>query len=310
MGRIDPLLLLTDARRKKAPWYELVEALRVLEATSLADEEGRPWVKVAAAASEFTTNQLRQMDRTLSALEAFAANNPSLSLTSILSLPFSHLELIVRIAKADRAMAEKLLTEESNSGRRTYRDLRDRYDEIRSRMTGRASSRSAGQQSKHQFTKSCFDLLSMKHNLQALCSYDAGFDRIKLLKWSGTFQYASPDFVILHSINGRNFVYGLECLMIYGDVHQDGSVREILKAATEATFFKKYFVLVPPWSPVDLLGQHIETLELHTVGRVLVEAGKLKPLDKPEGYPSPDRQKLLSKNYYVLDQFEKLLLEK
>ncbi|EIZ84319.1 MULTISPECIES: hypothetical protein [Methylobacterium] len=307
MGQIDPLAQLTDARRKDTPWYKLVAALRALEAKSLADEEGRPWVKVAAAASRFTTNQLRQMDRTLSALEALAANNPRLSLAPILALPFSHLELIVRIAKADRETAEKLLSDESGWSRRTYRDLRHRYDEIRSSMTGRASSRSAGQQSRHQFAKTCFELLAVEQNLRDLCGYDPDTDKIRLLKWTGTFQYASPDFVILHRVNGERFVYGVECLLIYGDVHEDGSVREVLKAATEATFFKKYFMFVPPWAPIGVLGQHLSALKLHTVGRVMIDARKLIPLDKPDGAPLPNRQDLLLDNYYISEKFVHLL---
>ncbi|XYD06874.1 hypothetical protein R1A27_17005 [Methylobacterium sp. NMS12] len=302
MVRTDPFTALTEGRRRQLPWYQLVEALRDLENTSLGDPEGRPWVKVAAERSGYTANQLRQMDRTMAGLEVLAKEHAGVSLDAALSRPYNHLEIIVRIAKLAAADAVGLLTGAGNVKSCTYRDLRAHYEKLRAGMTGRASPRSAGQQTSQAFIRAAFAMLSVESNLRTLCGRAFDDGPCALQKWPGGFTYANPDFMITQTIGQRRSLFAVECVSVYGDVNQDASVREVLRCSVEATFFKKYFLVLPRWSPIDLVQVHRHRLALNNVGIAVIGESELIVVTHPDGDPLPDRQRMVLDNVWIADR--------
>lgn len=304
MVRTDPLTALTEGRQRQVPWYQLVAALRDLENTSLGDAEGRPWVKVAANLSGYVANQLRQMDRTMAGLETLASEHAGVCLDAVLSRPYNHLEIIVRIAKLAPHDAVGLLTAADSSRPHTYRDLREHYEKLRAGMTGRASPRSAGQQTSQAFIRAAFEVLSVESNLRTLCGQASEDGPCIFQKWPGGFAYANPDFMIAQTIGQRRHLFAVECVSVYGDVNQDVSVREVLRCSVEATFFKRYFIVLPRWSPIDLIQIHRHRLALNNVGIAVIGKNELIVVTHPDGDPLPDRQRMVLDDVWMADRIQ------
>lgn len=296
---------LKDARRKGLPWHAVVKALRKMEGASGTDEFGRPWVKVAAEQSGYTVNQLRQMDRTMTTIEALAREHSELSMASALTLPFSHLEIIARISKADLAAARRFLSEEEIASRKSFRDLRNFYYNARTKMPARSSPRSVAYRTIHEFSRSSFNVISHRYHLQTLFEDNRAEFNHKLIKWPGGFVYANPDFVAV-DIKGRSkVIYAFECLSIYGDVNRDDASKSIIKPSLESTFFTKYFLVMPFWSDASSIAHHLGALNLANVGIVSVMEGSLNVRLYPKGLPCPDRRGMVHDDAYLMGRIRK-----
>lgn len=301
----DPLTQIDEARRRDVPWHLLIEAVRRLETTSQADERGRPWIKVAAERSGYTIAQLRQMDRVMTMLQEVTTASPRLSLNAALQLPFSHLEMIARIAKVDRGAAERFLSPDEVASGYTYRAVRDFYYQARAKINGRTSPQSVGLQSARQFTKRCHELFSDPSNLRLLHGGGADPAHRRFLKWPGGFNYANPDFIIIDDTDKERSIDAIDCVTIFGDVNQDITVKEVLRSFTESIFFRHYFVCLPSYSPIWLFSQHRDRIRLDNIGVVEVGESSVELVAPPEGGPCPDRQKLLRDDAYVMGRIPK-----
>lgn len=296
----DPQKLLDvfrDARAQKVNWEKLVRALDQLEALSQADEKGRTWARVAAQLSGYSVNQLRQMQRTWSALEELHSKSKSLTLAStLLAFPFSHLEIIARIAKLDSDAAIKCLRSSGGSNRLpSYRSLRDLFYHLRDKAPQEASPIAAGLKTARQFQDLCLELMKAG---QVAELYPAERKRERrIARWPGAFRYASPDLLIESRLTSKSSqIDAADCFTLYGDLSQEEAIRRIKRIAFDATFFTAFWLMLPNWSPAWLFVKECETLELLNVGVVEVNPERriLKVLRYPErASATHDRTKLL-----------------
>ena len=180
MVKSNPIQVLTGARARGLSWRPIVEALRELTASGSLDAEGRPWIEVAAHLAEYTTNQLRQAQRTYTFIENFIETH-DLPLHAI-EWPMSSLEVIVRIAKANPQKAERLII---SSTQLSLRELSKLYEQIRAEAGSQISAMSAGHQSARAFTQNLFDALSVKEALLRLLGDDRVTSTQPVKAWPG-----------------------------------------------------------------------------------------------------------------------------
>jgi hypothetical protein len=285
------LSILEDIRQSTVTWVDIVRALTKLEAGSIADEHGRPWARVVAEATGHGLNQLRKMQRTVRTVERLAHDHP-FDLDKLLkSLPFSQVEILSRITKADQNRGLELIRECLSANRvPTYRELQDRFYEIRDNAP-LVSSIAAGQRAAREFENLCFALLVDKK--ATILPGFSGNEGIKVIRWSGGLRFASPDLVIaFRDADQALTVDGVDCYSIYGDVAQDETAKRMTRVATESTFFRQFWILMPPWSPAGLVSSMCDELDLPNVGVIVINPDSRETFEarKPKGTPKPDRQ--------------------
>ena len=299
--------ILRDAKKRNVPWLDMVQALRTLEAAAVHDRQGRAWVKVAAELSAYSVNQLRQMQRTLETLEQLKSRNGNLNLQPVLNvLPLSHVEMLARIAKVDERAAIDAIGSYFGDGRPpTYRQLRERYYELRSHVK-QPSPIAVGQQASRAFEAICSDLLG-KCDARILYGVERGVRR-KVMRWPAGFRYASPDIVIgTRGQSGKLQIDAVDCYAIYGDVSQDETARRVSRVATECTFFRNFWIMLPTWSVGWLVASMCQDLRLMNVGIVDVDpqTRKTSVVVAPSGAaPVPDRRALIPDT--VTKHFDKM----
>ena len=283
--------ILEDIKQSTVTWVDIVRALTKLEAGSIMDEHGRPWARVIAEATGHGLNQLRKMQRTVRTVEQLAHDHPFDLDRLLQSFPFSQVEILARIAKADQNRGLELIRECLSANRvPTYRELQDRFYEIRDNAP-QVSSIAAGQRAARQFENLCFDLLVEKK--ATILPGFSGNEGIKVIRWSGGLRFASPDLVIVfRDANHTLTVDAVDCYSIYGDVAQDETAKRLTRVATESTFFRRFWILMPPWSPVSLVRSMCDELDLPNVGVTVIDPATKETFDErtPKGGPIPDRQ--------------------
>jgi hypothetical protein len=292
----DPSSLLAKIKQRPVTWIDVVRTLGDLESRSTTDEHGRAWARVVAERTGNSLNQLRKMQRTVRTVEQLAKRN-SFDLEKLLqSVPFSQVEILARIAKADEQAALDLIRACLTANRLpTYRELLDRFYEIRD-AAPQVSSIAAGQRAARKFEGLCFDLLS-----QTKATILPGFsgEPVKVLRWSGGLRFASPDLIIARRDESNALlVDAVDCYAIYGDVGQDETAKRMVRVATESTFFRNFWILMPTWSPGWLVATMRDELELGNVGVISIDPETRKeerirvpaPPSTPQGRPIPDRQ--------------------
>jgi len=287
-----------DARSQDTNWEKLVRALDRLEATSPTDQQGRSWAKVAAQLSGYSVNQIRQMQRTLATLEALQSRGKQPSLTSTLHrFPYSHLEMLARIAKIDPDWANKHLRSDAFANRQpTYRELRDQYYKLREKTPQQSSAIAAGMKTSRQFENLCLELLMSNHAEPLYRSQVGASKERRITRWPGAFRYASPDLLIEgRGDNQASEVDAADCFTVYGDIKQEETIRRIQRIAFEASFFTTFWIMLPTWSPGELFESECKTLQLRNVGIVAVDSEKraIARVTAPTGPPVPDRRQLL-----------------
>lgn len=285
--------ILKAIKQSTVTWVDVVRALTGLEAASIMDERGRPWARVVAEETGHGLNQLRKMQRTMKIIERLAHDHP-FDLDKLLrSLPFSQVEILARISKADQNKGLELIRQCLTANRvPTYRELQERFYEIRD-SAPQVSSIAAGQRAARQFESFCLELLTQTN--AAILPEFSGAEKVKVVRWSGGLRYASPDLVIaFRDSNNELVVDAVDCYSIYGDVAQDETAKRMTRVATESTFFRNFWILMPPWSPIWLVRTMCEDLELQNIGIVEVDPETKKLGEKPElapkGPPIPNRQ--------------------
>jgi hypothetical protein len=134
------------------------------------------------------------------------------------SVPFSHAEVLARIIKADEKRGIELIRTCITANRLpTYRELLEQFNEVRDNAP-QISSVAAGQRAARRFETLCFDLLS-KTNATILPGFSG--EKVKVVRWSGGFRFASPDLLIAFRDEHHALVVdAVDCFSIYGDVGQ------------------------------------------------------------------------------------------
>ena len=295
MVKSNPTQVLTGARARGLPWRPIVEALRELTASGSLDAEGRPWIEVAAHLAGYTTNQLRQAQRTYIAIENFIALHDLPS--HALEWPMSSLEVIARIAKANPQRAERLI---KSSTQMSLRELSKLYEQIRADAGSQISAMSAGHHSARAFTQNLFNALSNKEALRRLLGNECVTSVQPLKAWPGRYPFAHPDFVVGYYESETLKLAAFEGLRFYGDINLHAATKAAVKAAVEATFFARYYWCLSEWTPVEHLVNMRDQLGLNNVGIVTSTNNSVDIILYPTASPSPDRQEMLITDIQML----------
>jgi hypothetical protein len=294
MVKSNPIQVLTGARERGLSWRPIVEAMRELTASGSLDAQGRPWIEVAAHLAGYTTNQMRQAQRTYATIEQFIQTH-DLPLHA-LEWPMSSLEVIARIAKANPQRAERLII---SSTQLSLRGLSKLYEQIRADSGSRVSAMSAGHHSARAFTQGLFDALSDREAMLQLLGGGCATSMQPLKAWPGRYPFAHPDFVVGYYKSEIFKLAAFEGLRFYGDINLHSATKAAVKAAVEATFFAKYFWCLSEWTPVEHLVAMRNQLGLHNVGIVTTFNNTVDIVLRPSANPSPDRQEMLIKDVHL-----------
>ena len=168
---------------------------------------------------------------------------------------------------------------------------RERYYGLRSHVK-QPSPIAVGPQASRAFEVICFDLL-VKCDAKILYGVERGVWR-KVMRWPAGFRYASPDIII--GTRGQNGKLPIDAVdrYTYGDVSQDETARRVLRVATESTFFRNFWLMVPTWSVGWLLASICRDLGLTSDIDVDPQTRKTPVVVAPIGAaPVPDRRALI-----------------
>jgi hypothetical protein len=294
MVKSNPIQVLTGARARGLQWRPIVEALRELTASGSLDAQGRPWIEVAAHLAGYTTNQLRQAQRTYATIEKFIETH-DLPLHA-LEWPMSSLEVIARIAKANPQEAERLII---SSTQLSLRELSKLYEQIREHASSQISAMSAGHHSARAFAQGLFDALSDKEALLKLLGGEYVSSIQPLKAWPGRYPFAHPDFVVGYHKSETFKLAAFEGLRFYGDINLHAATKAAVKAAVEATFFARYYWCLSEWTPVEYLVNMRNDLGLYNVGILTASNNTVDIVLHPSSSPSPDRQRMLINDIHL-----------
>jgi hypothetical protein len=300
----DKLAVIDGARKTGLPWPEIARALTTAEQDNVLDQSGRTVVRAAAERSGYSLNQLRQMQRTLRVLEGLPHINAA-DLQRIFAWPFSHAEMLSRIAKLDQDAALNTIRQLMNEATHpSFRFLRDEYYSLRVSVS-HVSPILAGQMAARKFASTCFDLL-IRTKATILPAYQ-GDERIQIIKWPGAFQYASPTFAIgQRNRNGDLEIDAVDCYAIYSDVTEEETAKRMVQVATECTFFRNFWIFLPTRSVAEQFKSASHELKLDNVG--ILDFPQKGEDDRPKelttGVPRPDRRAMLNRS--VARYFKKI----
>ncbi|TXN61412.1 hypothetical protein [Methylobacterium sp. WL6] len=285
---MSPIEVLTEARSREVPWPLIVQALRDLMSAGSVDDQGRPWVEVAAHLTGYTTSQLWISIRTYAFIQKFISQNDLPA--HALEWPMSNLEVVTRIAKANEDQAKKIVR---STDQLTLRNLRNIYDQTKKDPTSKISAMSAGLQSSKSFTDKLFKNLSGKDALQRILGLAQGSSVGRLKVWPGRYPYCHPNFYVEFMFDRKLQLAAFEGLRFYGDVNSQVATKAALKAAVEATFFAQYYLCAPSWVSTDDFLSLRDKLGLFNVGIVTVGEEKVDAIAHPLGPSVHDRQSVL-----------------
>jgi hypothetical protein len=296
VNKTDKLAVIDGARKTGLPWPDVARALTNAEQDNVLDRSGRTVVRAAAERSGYSLNLLRQMQRTRKVLEGLPHIN-SADLQRVFAWPFSHAEMLSRIAKLDQDVAVNTIRQLMNEAKLpSFRVLRQQYYDLRVSVS-RVSPILAGQMAARKFASTCFDLLT-RTKATILPGYQ-GDERIQIIKWPGAFQYASPTFAIgQRNWNGDLEIDAVDCYAIYSDVTDEETAKRAVQVATECTFFRRFWIFLPTRSVAEKFVSASQELELANVGLMEVTPKEAifrsgKPVDPG---PQPDRRAMLTRS--------------
>jgi hypothetical protein len=295
VNKTDKLAVIDGARKTGLPWPDVARALTNAEQDNVLDRAGRTVVRAAAQRSGYSLNQLRQMQRTRRVLQELP-HITAADLQTIFAWPFSHAEMLSRIAKLDQDVAVNTIRQLMNEAKLpSFRVLRDQYYSLRVSVS-HVSPILAGQMAARKFASTCFDLLT-RTKATILPGYQ-GDERIQIIKWPGAFQYASPTFAIgRRNRNGDLEIDAVDCYAIYSDVTDEETAKRAVQVATECTFFRKFWIFLPARSVAGQFGSATRELKLRNVGIIVPQKGDdVHVEESATDVPVPNRQSMLTKS--------------
>ncbi len=284
------LAVLRQARKNGRTWSQVAGALVELEKAGPVDEHGRPWIQRAETESGYSANQLRRMAKIALFRNYLIQNEPALA-GKILDKPFSHIEMIGKIWKLDEGEARKLIENENPND--TFRSLLETYDRI-----GQSSSGStpivAGKKAAKDFREKAVSLL--KQNTAHLFAPRTSLD-FQIIRPIVPFRYANPDYYIVGRERGKVVrIDAIDCYALHGGSQRDTALRKIVAASAEATFFSRFWIVMPAGESASDVLYEARELDLANVGVIVLENGKIEWARIPllDATPNPDRRHLWS----------------
>ena len=283
------LKILHGARAAGTPWTEIAFALSELEASGPSDEHGRPWIQRAEEESGYSANQLRRMAKVADFLNRLIHSDPPAA--ELLSgRPFSHIEMISKIWLLDEQHARQLIRDTSTH--RTFRDLLKIHVNL-SQERGGTAPIAAGKMAAKQFRQKPLHLI--KRNLEKLRPPNSSL-AMEIMRPVVPFRYASPDFYIIGRDIGKVVhIDAIDCYALYGGSQNDAALRKVLLAATEASFFTRFWIVVPEGECANVFLWESGKLNLDNVGIITVTANDhllWSRVPSAAARPIPDRRHL------------------
>jgi len=241
------------------------------------------WRKASASAGK-PEHALRQMCSAYDFVRAHSPHMPPEFAEQALARPYTHLELLTRIAEADFERAVELIFSPGNV--QSVRDLRKVLDDVRSKSGDEVSALVEGHKARN-------DILAIVAEQMPKLIAPPSMQPIRLRKWPGTMASVSPSLLAIHPrVDEAPDVIGV-LVAIKPDVA--ALHRAIARTGWESTFFDTYWLAVP--APVaSEADARIRQFNLSNVGLVMFDdtSSLLTLLAKPtESAPVPDRRSLL-----------------
>ena len=279
-GSIDSAL--KDAARSPN-WWAVPEAIASWRNHGEVTTGMAFWRQASASAGK-PEHALRQM---CSAYEFVLTHSPHLPpefFQLALGRPYTHLELLSRIAESDLERAIELIFFPGNV--QSVRDLRRVLDEVRAKSSGDISALVEGHKARnHALTMVADQMPTLvdPYSVQAM----------KFRRWPGTTAAVSPSLVAIHSMADA----GIQVVAVFvlTKPSLDELHRALARVGWESTFFDTYWLVVPAAviSEADAL---VRKYHLPNVGLVRFDSGEstLSLARAPtEDSPAPDRRSLL-----------------
>lgn len=249
------------------------------------------WRDASVAAGK-PEHALRQMCSAYDFVRAHAPGMPPEFAELALARPYTHLELLTRIAEADFERAVELIFAPGNV--QSVRDLRKVLDDVRSKSGDDVSALVEG----HKARK---DILAIVAEQLPKLIAPPSVQLIGFRKWPGSTVSVSPSLVAIQPrIDEAHDVIGV---LVSIKPNIDALHRAIARTGWESTFFDTYWLVVPA-SVASEADAQIRQFGLPNVGLVMfdTESFLLTLLAKPtERAPAPDRRSLL----YLPEQYRR-----
>lgn len=308
MTEEEALTALAEARTGRQGWLRIAE---LLEAVRDSDVGGKPgklsvaFIDEAAKASRYAPAILRRMSAARTFLFEFHRQHPGLRLLNRLdgsTAQFSKVELLARLYKAAPAKAIEVAGAVADGSLRT-KDLDELYREVIGLPTlgGRDSERdplysvpfrTVSEEVRRRFIspfdQACWD------DLRANPSTLSGEGDIRLT-CDFKFTYFRP-FAIAVGMRdfGIDFVDGFHAVHLPAEPSRDEMNRLLKEVAFQAPFFRRFWLLVSPNAPREMICGDLDALGLGAVGYAELDAGTLVVRRKAGAQRSIEQQARLA----------------
>ena len=288
------LFKISDARRRKMPWFEVAKVLGEAEQGSLLDPTGRPWIKVCAEVSGYSANLLRRFQAALRFGEQLVQQGHVTSLAEVQRQSFSHLEIIARIYEIDPAIAVRLIKRSEADFLKlptNHLGLLGLLAELRAggKGAGKALPTAAGMASAARFKEKAFKLLDNKL---------LGFEKEKAIWPKSGLNLPNPDyFFISTAIRDQEkyaFTFAIDLIDLRGVEQTVVTKKFLLPEITKASFFDVLWIVVAGRES----GFFCERLRRlgggDNVGLIVIDESLSEVVhdEPPLGPPQPDRTRI------------------
>jgi len=240
------------------------------------------WRRVSISAGK-SEHALRQMCSAYEFVRTHPPHLPSEFVDLALRRPYTHLELIARIAETDVERAIELIFSPGNI--QSVRDLRKALHDVRTKHAHDKSALVEGHQTRNDAL-----MLVAKRLPNIVDPLSTSF---RFRKWPGTMATVSPSLVTVRPrTDAAVHVIGV---FVVTKANQDALYRGVARSGWESTFFDTYWLAVPAVvvSEADIL---VRQFGLSNVGLVMFDVAKSEVTlahEPTEPRPVPDRRSLL-----------------
>jgi len=286
---------LKNAKAARRPWAAVAEAIIELEQNSAADAGGTPWLYRAAEASGYGSNQLRRMVRAHTLLGKLSDSLTDQQIRIARTMPVSSVEVIMRLHAVNPDLALTELSQAIVGRGSTYRDLLAIYEQAASSETARLDAHKAGHRMARAFEDVCGDLVR-----RDLFQFTGSISAQIIRPARNSFEFVHPDLVLVQSDleSGKpNIVDAVEIHAATSHSYARALSQTRQEVAFGATFFRRFWLMVPDGPVVADLDNDFTRLGLNSVGIAAVNTTG-EPVWRvqrlPHGPPVPDRRGLLS----------------
>jgi hypothetical protein len=281
-------------------WFEIATQLTEAESTHPQNEEGQTWLSVFAKDTKNNPNMLRRMQR---AKDFINKNFNKKDIESLSRLPLSYVDVLSRAYSIDRYAAIELAKLILYSGEAvTYRSLLARYEKIRQNDSKVRNASVPHKSGVFFFKKRCFEIAKnggMNKIYNEILSYRGG---LRFRIWKGGHAFVSPYMTCrldadeasqLRDSGDIYYIDAFDCFTQYKGESSDIARDRILKAASEATFFTRLWIMLPAEQD-DIYERLLGKLGPNNLGiiRIDVDLEICRCTLVPKQAPMPDRRSL------------------